>query len=302
MALTNLARSGLLVAQNQSLRYASTKAGPSTGRKIVYSLLGTAGVASAGVLYALENSVSASDIVAHPPQFDWPHGLFLSSYDSASIRRGYEVFKQVCAACHGLKYIAYRNLIGVSHTEEEAKAEAAEAMVRDGPDENGNMFERPGKLSDYFVDPYPNEEAARAANNGAYPPDLSLITLARHGQEDYLFSLLTGYCDPPAGVKLGTGQAYNPYFPGGAIGMPQMLYDETIEYQDGTPATASQLAKDVSCFLKWATEPEHDERQRIFLRAFPVLVLLTLASWYYKRVKWASLKTRKIVFAPKKYD
>ena len=153
-----------------------------------------------------------------------------------------------------------------------------------------------------FQSPYPNEEAARAANNGAYPPDLSLITNARHGKEDYLFALLTGYVDPPAGVQLGEGQSYNPYFPGGAIGMPQMLYDETIEYEDGTPATASQLAKDVCCFLKWAAEPEHDERQKIFWRGLPVLIMMTITVWIIKRSKWASLKTRKIAYVPRKYD
>lgn len=153
-----------------------------------------------------------------------------------------------------------------------------------------------------FQSPYPNEQAARAANNGAYPPDLSNIIYARHGKENYLFSLLTGYEDPPAGVQLGEGQAYNPYFPGGAIGMPQILYDETIEYQDGTPATASQLAKDVTCFLRWATDPWHDERQKVYWRVAPVVLVLGLGSWYMKRIKWASLKTRKIVYAPKKYD
>lgn len=302
MALASLTRSGLLAVQIPSVRYASTKAGTATGRKVLYSLLGTAGVASAGVLYALENSLSASELVSKPPKYDWPWGNFITSYDAASIRRGYEVYKQVCAACHSLRFVAYRHLVGVSHTEEEAKKEAAEVMVTDGPNDIGEMFQRPGKLSDYFANPYPNEEAARAANNGAYPPDLSLITNARNGKEDYLFALLTGYTEVPAGVTLAEGQAFNPYFPGGAIGMPQMLYDETIEYEDGTPATASQLAKDVTCFLKWATEPEHDQRQRIWLRVMPVALVLFAASVYYKRFKWSSLKTRKLVFTPKKYD
>lgn len=143
----------------------------------------------------------------------------------SSIRRGYEVYKNVCAACHSMKYIAYRNLVGVSHTEAEAKAEAEEQQFRDGPDDQGNYFMRPGKLSDYFPSPYPNEEAARAANNGAYPPDLSYIVSARHGGEDYIFALLTGYVDAPAGVVLRDGQYYNPYFAGGAISMAQALYD-----------------------------------------------------------------------------
>lgn len=153
------------------------------------------------------------------------------------------MYKQVCSACHSLKYIAYRNLVGVTHTEAEAKAEAEGIMVslkiiylkyiseiflkvRDGPDDSGNYYDRPGKLSDYFPSPYPNEEAARAANNGAYPPDLSYIVSARHGGEDYIFSLLTGYFDAPAGVILREGQYFNPYFPGGAISMAQVLYNE----------------------------------------------------------------------------
>lgn len=144
----------------------------------------------------------------------------------SSVRRGYEVYKQVCSACHSMQYIAYRNLVGVTHTEAEAKAEAEQITVKDGPDDTGNYYTRPGKLSDYFPSPYPNEEAARAANNGAYPPDLSYIVSARKGGEDYIFSLLTGYHDAPAGVVLREGQYFNPYFPGGAISMAQVLYNE----------------------------------------------------------------------------
>lgn len=138
------------------------------------------------------------------------------------------MYKSVCAACHSMQYIAYRNLVDVTHTEAEAKAEAEQIMVHDGPNEDGEYFERPGKLSDYFKSPYANEEAARAANNGAYPPDLSYIVLARKGGEDYIFSLLTGYCDAPAGVVLRDGQYFNPYFPGGAISMAQAIYNEVI--------------------------------------------------------------------------
>ncbi|CAG2121306.1 unnamed protein product, partial [Medioppia subpectinata] len=138
-----------------------------------------------------------------------------------SIRRGYEVYKQVCAACHGMKYVSYRELVGVSHTEAEAKQAASEIQVLDGPDDTGKMFLRPGKLFDRFPSPYPNEEAARAANNSALPPDLSVIVLARHGGEDYIFSLLTGYMEAPAGVVLADGMHFNPYFVSGSgsIGM-----------------------------------------------------------------------------------
>lgn len=172
-------------------------------------------------------------------------------------------------------------------------------MVKDGPNEAGEYFMRPGKLSDYFPSPYPNEEAALAANNGAYPPDLSWIVSARHGGEDYIFALLTGYHEPPAGISLREGQYYNPYFPGGAIGMAQALYNEAMEYSDGTPATASQLAKDVATFLKWASEPEWDDRKRIFIKACGIFSVLLVLTYYIKRHKWSALKTRKIAFYPK---
>ncbi|KAK4337339.1 hypothetical protein RND71_043510 [Anisodus tanguticus] len=185
-------------------------------------------------------------------------------------------------------------------TEEEAKAEAAESTYEDGPDEEGKMFTRPGKLSDYLPKPYKNEEAARHANNGAYPPDLTYITLARNDKEDYIFALLTGYCDPPAGVTIGEGQHFNPYFIGGAIGMAKALYNEAIEYTDGTPATASQMAKDVAVFLTWAGQPEHDERKRLFLRVLFYSTVTGLAAWVWKRNVWASLKTRTVTYVPKK--
>ncbi|CRK92683.1 CLUMA_CG006305, isoform A [Clunio marinus] len=271
----------------------------SRGQKTLAMLTGiTVGGASA-LLFALESSVRASGGEVHPPEQPWSHNGIIQSLDHASIRRGYEVYKQVCAACHSMKYIAYRNLIGVSHTEAEAKAEAEEAMVKDGPNDLGEYFMRPGKLSDYFPSPYPNEEAARAANNGAYPPDLSWIVSARKGGEDYIFALLTGYHDPPAGIVLREGQYYNPYFPGGAIGMAQALYNEALEYSDGTPATASQLAKDVSVFLKWASEPEWDERKRMFIKAMGMLSILIGLTYYIKRHKWSSLKSRKISYHPR---
>ncbi|KAF4523651.1 hypothetical protein B566_EDAN013245 [Ephemera danica] len=258
---------GLVLHQASSY---STTGGWSKSRKMLYGALGVIGGGAAGLLFALEH-----------------------------VRRGYEVYKQVCAACHSMRYLAYRNLVGVTHTEAEAKAEAEEIQVRDGPDEAGNYFMRPGKLSDYFPNPYANEEAARAANNGAYPPDLSYITAARHGGEDYIFALLTGYCDSPAGIVLRDGQYYNPYFPGGAISMAQALYNEVLEYADGTPATASQLAKDVSTFLKWAAEPEHDQRKKMALKALMIFSLLTAIAYYIKRHKWSTLKSRKLAFKPK---
>jgi len=197
-----------------------------------------------------------------------------------------------------MNYMFYRNLVGAIMTEDEAKAEAEETLVRDGPDDEGNMFDRPGKLSDGFPKPYANDEAAKAANNGALPPDLSFIVNARHGGEDYIFSLLTGYCDPPAGVTVAEGQAYNPYFLGGAIGMPQQLYNDGVEYDDGTPATVSQMAKDIATFLRWAAEPEHDNRKRLGMKITMIFTALLAISYYFKRHKWSVLKSRKIAFKP----
>lgn len=259
---------------------------------------GALATATAGAGYTLyQSSVGAADYNLHPPQYDWNHSGPLSSLDHASIRRGYQVYKQVCAACHSMEYIAFRHLVGVSHSEEEARVLAESIQVEDGPDEEGNMFERPGKLSDYFPQPYANEEAARAANNGAYPPDLSMITLARHGGEDYIFALLTGYReDPPAGIDLREGQAYNVYFPGQAIGMAQQLYPGVMEYDDGTPATVSQMAKDVSTFLVWAAEPHFDERKRMGMKVLTILTFMAGVLLYYKRHKWSVMKSRKLLY------
>lgn len=261
-----------------------------------FAILATAGVAAGGTVYALSQPLEASDLIAHPPKMDWPHKWLFNSFDHASIRRGWEVYKQVCAACHSMNYIHYRQMVDVFLTEEEARAEAADVLIEDGPDDKGKMFMRPGKLADHVPDPYPNQEAARAANNGAYPPDLSMIVIAREGGEDYIFSLLTGYTDPPAGFTLEEGQHFNPYFLDGAIGMAQALYDEVIEYSDGTPATASQMAKDVATFLSWASSPEHDERKLWAMKIYLVGIPVILACWYWKRHTWIGIKTRKIAF------
>jgi len=252
-----------------------------------------------GLIYALENSLKATQDAAHPVQYPWSHNGFIASLDIASVRRGWQVYKQVCSACHSMKFVAYREFVNSFMTEEEARNEAAEVTITDGPDNQGKMFTRPGKLSDYLPKPYPNEEAARHANNGAYPPDLTYITLAREMKEDYIFSLLTGYCDPPAGIAIGEGQYYNPYMLNGAIAMAPPLYNEAIEYDDGTPATKSQLAKDVCTFLVWAGQPEHDERKRMLIRMVAYTAVTFLACWVWKRNVWSTIKARKITYLKK---
>ncbi|XP_029288583.1 cytochrome c1, heme protein, mitochondrial [Cottoperca gobio] len=269
-------------------------------KKVALTTLGVVTAGGAGLAMMLHQSVRASDLELHPPNYPWSHGGPLSSLDHASIRRGYQVYRQVCSACHSMEYLAFRNLVGVSHTEAEMKVIAEEAEVVDGPDESGEMFTRPGKVSDYFPKPYANPEAARSANNGALPPDLSYIVHARHGGEDYVFSLLTGYCEPPAGVDVREGLYYNPYFPGQAIGMAPPIYNEVLEYDDGTPATMSQVAKDVSTFLRWASDPAHDQRKRMGIKLLMGAVILVPLVYYMKRHRWSVLKSRKIAYRPPK--
>lgn len=262
----------------------------------------TVGLGASYVLY--QDSMTAKAMTAaehglHPPGYGWSHNGMFDTFDHASIRRGFQVYREVCAACHSLDRIAWRNLVGVSHTASEAKAFAEELEYDDEPDDEGNPRKRPGRLADYIPAPYPNEQAARAGNQGALPPDLSLIVKARHGGCDYLFSLLTGYPDdPPAGIVLPPGSNYNPYFPGGAIAMARVLFDDLVEYEDGTPATTSQMAKDVTTFLNWAAEPEHDERKLWGLKALIVTSSLFLLSVWVKKFKWQPIKNRKIVWNP----
>ncbi|CAH1422560.1 unnamed protein product [Lactuca virosa] len=268
--------------------------GSRSGAIRVFTLLG-AGISG---FLSFTTIAYASDEAEHgleSPNYPWPHQGILSSYDHASIRRGHQVYQQVCASCHSMSLISYRDLVGVAYTEEETKAMAAEIEVVDGPNDEGEMFTRPGKLSDRFPQPYANEQAARFANGGAYPPDLSLITKARHNGQNYVFALLTGYRDPPAGVSMREGLYYNPYFPGGAIAMPKMLNDGAVEYEDATPATEAQMGKDVVSFLAWAAEPEMEERKLMGFKWIFVLSLALLQAGYYRRLKWSVLKSRKLV-------
>ncbi|KAH8419102.1 hypothetical protein KR222_005105, partial [Zaprionus bogoriensis] len=256
--------------------------------------------AGAGLLlYALDVSVDASSDCVHPPKQNWDHNGIFTVVDKEGVRRGYKVYKEVCSSCHSLQYVAYRNLVGVCMTEAEAKAEAQAITVHDGPNDEGEYYDRPGKLSDRFPRPYPNEEAARAANNGAYPPDLSYIVSARKGGEDYVFSLLTGYCEPPAGFTLRDGLYYNPYFSGGAIAMGQLIDNEVVSYDDGdVAASASQIAKDVCTFLKWASDPAGDARKKLLIKVVMIMTFLIGITYYIKRLKWSSIKSRKIFYMP----
>jgi len=254
--------------------------------------------AGVSAFFTTRRTVAASDDALHPPQYEWSHRLPWQSFDHASLRRGFKVYTQVCATCHGFNRVAYRNLVGTVLTEDEAKAEAAKQTFPDGPNEEGEMGTRTGKLFDYIPSPYPNDNAARYANNGALPPDLSLMVKARPNGDNYIFSLLTGYREPPAGVTVREGLYYNPYFAGGAIGMaPSLASHGLVEYDDPTvDPSVSQMAKDVTTFLCWAAEPEHDDRKRMGLKTLFIFSLITIPLAYWKRYKWSVLKTRKIKF------
>lgn len=216
-------------------------------------------------------------------QFDGAQG----TVDRQAAQRGFQVYKEVCSACHGLERIAFRNLVSIGFGDAEIKKLASDYTFKDFNDA-GEEIERPGKPSDYFPSPFANEDAARAANNGAYPPDLSLIIKARMQGPDYLYSLLTGYGEePPSSATIADGTHYNPYFSlTQGIAMPQPLAADQISYEDGTPATLDQMARDLVVFLQWAAEPEMEQRKALGLKTMIFLTLGAIAFWIAKRRVW----------------
>lgn len=245
------------------------------------------------ILAALALGVSAPAFAAggdiQIPSHDWSFEGPFGTFDRAELQRGYQVYKEVCAACHAMKYVAFRNLRDIGFTEAEVKALAATFEVTDGPNDSGEMFQRPALPQDKFPSPFPNEKAARAANGGAYPLDLSLIAKARAGGPEYLRALLIGYQDAPAGVEVGEGLQYNAYFPGHQIAMPKPLNEDQVTYADGTKASVEQMAHDVSAFLMWAAEPKLEDRKRMGLKVMIFLVVLTGLFFAAKKRIWAKL-------------
>jgi ubiquinol-cytochrome c reductase cytochrome c1 subunit len=237
---------------------------------------------------ALAASVQAAESVALMKQ-QWSFGGVFGTFDRASAQRGFQVYKEVCAACHAMSLLSYRNLKDLGFSEDEVKALAADYKVMDGPNDAGEMFERPARPSDFFVKPFPNEKAARASNNGAYPPDLTLIVKARNDGANYLYSLLNGYTDPPADVKLMQGMNYNKFFPGHQIAMPPPLQPNQVSYADGTQATLPQEAHDIATFLAWASEPELEVRKRTGLKTILFLIVFTGLLYAVKRKVWAAV-------------
>ena len=223
------------------------------------------------------------------PEREWSfHGLF-GTFDRGALQRGFQVYTEVCAGCHSLRLMSYRHLASIGFSEAQIKKIAAEVEVTDGPNDEGEMFQRPGQPNDRFVSPFANPQAARAANNGALPPDLTLMVKARGGGVDYLYNLLVGYRDPPKGVELPEGMAYNLYFNGHQIAMPAPLAEDAVEYADKKKATIEQMAIDVSTFLAWTAEPELEERKRMGVKVLLFLLVLTGMMYAVKRKIWADV-------------
>jgi ubiquinol-cytochrome c reductase cytochrome c1 subunit len=246
-----------------------------------------------------------------PEPQEWSFAGVFGKYDTAQLQRGFQVYKEVCAACHSMKEVAFRHLGeegGPHFTEDEVKALAATYQVSDGPNDAGDMFERPGRPSDYLPSPFANEQAAAAANGGAAPPDLSLMAKARgshrgpfftvldfftqyqEGGPDYVHALLTGFRDPPAGLTIPEGTYYNPYFQSAvSLKMPPPLSDNQVTYNDGSPQTVDQYARDVSAFLMWAAEPHLDARKRVGFQVGIFLIVFAGLLYLSKRKVWSAV-------------
>lgn len=238
-----------------------------------------------------QDAGAAGDAPAIEAQ-SWSFSGVFGTFDRASVQRGFQVYKDVCAACHSMKYLSYRNLGepgGPEFPEAQVKAIAAEVEVQDGPNEDGDMFDRPGRPSDQFFSPFPNDNAARSANGGALPPDLSVIAKARPNGPDYLYALMTGYKDAPAGMELAEGMSYNAAFVGHQIAMAAPLSEESVEYSDGTTASVPQMSKDVVQFLMWAAEPKLEERKRIGFQVMIYLIILAGLLYFTTKKLWSRI-------------
>ncbi len=262
-----------------------------------------------GALIALSSpAFAAGGEVAKPPRMEWTFAGPFGYYDNAQLQRGFKVYREVCSACHGLKKLSFRNLSqpgGPEFTEDQVKALAAEYTIQDGPNENGDMFERPGRPSDRFPLPFPNEQAARAANGGALPPDMSVLAKARTyhvGFPGFIFDIFTqyqengvdyihalvaeGYVDPPEGFKVADGSNYNKYMPGNQIAMAMPISDDQVEYTDGTPQTVDQYSRDLAAFLMWAAEPHLEARKELGFKVIIFLIIFASLLYFTKKKVW----------------
>ena len=221
---------------------------------------------------------------------NWSFEGIFGRYDNSTLQRGLQIYQEVCSACHGMKRLRFRELRDLGFTDGQIKIYAETFEILDGPNELGEMFLRPGEPSDTFVSPYKNKEEAKASFNGSYPPDLSLLTKAIKNGPDYIYSLLIGYEDPPKEFKLTDGLYYNPYYDGKVIAMPPPLYDNAIEYIDGTNASLDQLSYDIVHFLNWAAEPKLQQRKSLGLKVLLFLIILTLLLYVTMKEIWSRIE------------
>jgi ubiquinol-cytochrome c reductase cytochrome c1 subunit len=246
-------------------------------------------VALAAALSSVPGVVGAADDGLRPPHERWSFDGAFGTYDRASVQRGFQIYTQVCSACHPVGHLHFRDLAQIGYSDDEIKAFAAAVQVTDGPNDQGKMYQRPGRPSDPVPVPFPNDQAARAANNGALPPDQSLIVKAREDGPDYVYALLTSYTPAPAGFHLSSGMYYNKYFPTHQIAMPPPLAANGLTFADGTPATLPQMAHDIVMFLTWAAEPELEARHRAGFAVFFFLIATGIVFWLVKRKIWSRL-------------
>ena len=246
-----------------------------------------------------------------PPRNNWSFAGLFGRFDRGQLQRGFAVYHGVCQTCHSLKLVSFRNLGdegGPEFSPAEVAAIAADYMVMDGPNDQGDMFERPGRPGDYFPPPFPNDQTARAAFGGALPPDMSVLAKARQFERgfpwfvldifvpyqelgpDYIVSILKGYVAKPPNVTLPPGAQYNAYFPGHAIAMPPPLSDGVVTYTDGAPQTVDQYAKDIAAFLMWAAEPSLDARKRIGFQVLIYLLVFSGLLYFTKKRIWHTIE------------
>jgi len=248
------------------------------------------GVLVAGGLLLAGGPAFAAGEALPPPDTKFSFDGLFGTFDRASAQRGFQVYKEVCSSCHSMRLIYYRNLRELGLSDAEVRAIAATVQMQDGPNDDGEMFERPGRPADRFRSPFSNEKAARAANQGALPPDLSVITKAREHGADYIYALLTGYSDPPEDVQMMEGLHYNKYFAGRQIAMAAPLAGEgQVEFKDGTNGTVEQMARDVTTFLAWASEPELESRKQMGVRIILFLTVLGGLTYALKRRIWSDV-------------
>ena len=231
-------------------------------------------------LFAAESSTKSL------PQHEWSFEGITGTFDRGALQRGYQVYSEVCSGCHSMKLLYYRDLIDIGFSEDQVKAIASEFTVIDGPNDEGEMFERDARPADRFVSPYLNDNEARANNNGAYPPDLSVITKAKKDGANYIYNLLLGYKDPPADMEVGEGMYYNIYMEGNQIAMPQPIYDESVDYADGANNSAEQIAEDLVVFLTWAAEPELEVRKNLGIKVILFFIVLGFIIFLAKNRLW----------------